>query len=78
VSSIARWCQIIEGQDGCQPERTLTESNGPFVKISERTTIPADIQMVEITLARIWSKLICGAEYRGRGLSTIDETTENA
>jgi TatD DNase family protein len=36
------------------PERTLTESDGPFVKISERTIIPADIQMVEITLARIW------------------------
>jgi TatD DNase family protein len=36
------------------PERILTESDGPFIKIGSRTIVPADIQLVENTLAEVW------------------------
>jgi TatD DNase family protein len=35
-------------------ERTLTESDGPFIKVGSRTIVPADIQLVEDGLAQIW------------------------
>jgi TatD DNase family protein len=35
--------------------RALTESDGPFVNISDRTIVPSDIQLVENTLAQIWA-----------------------
>jgi TatD DNase family protein len=35
-------------------ERMLTESDGPFVNVGDRTMIPADIKLVEDGLARIW------------------------
>jgi TatD DNase family protein len=36
------------------PERTLTESDGPFIKVGARTIVPADIQLVEDALAEVW------------------------
>lgn len=35
-------------------ERTLTESDGPFVKVGARTVVPADVQLVENALADLW------------------------
>lgn len=35
-------------------ERTLTESDGPFINIGSRTIEPTDIRLVEETLARLW------------------------
>ncbi len=35
-------------------ERTLTESDGPFVTVATKTVVPADIQLVEQGLAKIW------------------------
>jgi TatD DNase family protein len=37
-------------------ERMLTESDGPFIKVRNRTIIPADIQLVEDGLASIWGR----------------------
>jgi len=34
--------------------RALTESDGPFVNINDRTIVPSDIQLVENGLAQIW------------------------
>lgn len=34
--------------------RALTESDGPFVNISDRTIVPGDVQVVETTLAQMW------------------------
>jgi TatD DNase family protein len=34
--------------------RTLTESDGPFVKVGTKTVVPADIQLVEEGLAKLW------------------------
>ncbi|MGA3294681.1 MAG: Qat anti-phage system TatD family nuclease QatD [Candidatus Acidiferrales bacterium] len=36
------------------PDRTLTESDGPFIKVGARTIVPADIQLVEDALAEVW------------------------
>jgi TatD DNase family protein len=36
------------------PEQTLTESDGPFIRIAKRPIVPADIQIVEDALAEIW------------------------
>jgi TatD DNase family protein len=36
------------------PERTLTESDGPFIRVGRRTIVPADIRLVENGLAQIW------------------------
>jgi TatD DNase family protein len=36
------------------PDRTLTESDGPFIRIGARTIVPADIQLVEDALAEVW------------------------
>jgi TatD DNase family protein len=35
-------------------EGTLTESDGSFVKVGTKTVVPADIQLVEEGLAKIW------------------------
>jgi TatD DNase family protein len=35
-------------------ERTLTESDGPFITVGTKTIVPADIQLVEEGLAKIW------------------------
>jgi len=35
-------------------ERTLTESDGPFIKVGARTIAPGDVQLVEDALAGIW------------------------
>jgi TatD DNase family protein len=35
-------------------ERTLTESDGPFVTVGTKTVVPADIHLVEEGLAKIW------------------------
>jgi TatD DNase family protein len=36
------------------PDRALTESDGPFVKIGQRNAVPSDVALVEIALAKIW------------------------
>jgi TatD DNase family protein len=35
-------------------ERTLTESDGPFIRVGARMIVPADSQLVENALAKIW------------------------
>jgi TatD DNase family protein len=35
-------------------ERTLTESDGPFITLGTKLIVPADIQLVEEALAKIW------------------------
>lgn len=36
------------------PERLLSESDGPFVKVGARSVVPSDVQQVEHALAAIW------------------------
>ena len=36
------------------PERVLTESDGPFVKIGTRDAVPSDVELAERALAEIW------------------------
>lgn len=36
------------------PEKTLTESDGPFIRVGSRTIVPADIRLAEDALAEIW------------------------
>lgn len=38
------------------PNRVLTETDGPFVKIGSRSAIPQDVHKVEIYLAKLWRK----------------------
>jgi TatD DNase family protein len=36
------------------PERVLTESDGPFVKVGNRAALPSDVALVESHLAILW------------------------
>jgi TatD DNase family protein len=36
------------------PERILSESDGPFVRVGARAVVPSDVQQVEYALAMIW------------------------
>ena len=36
------------------PERVLTESDGPFVRIGSRIVVPSDVERVEEALAELW------------------------
>lgn len=36
------------------PERVLTETDGPFVKVGNRTAVPSDVRVVEEYLAGVW------------------------
>ena len=36
------------------PDRALTESDGPFVKVGKRSAVPADVALVEVALGEIW------------------------
>jgi TatD DNase family protein len=36
-------------------ERVLTESDGPFINIGDRTIVPKDVKVVEDALAEMWS-----------------------
>jgi TatD DNase family protein len=38
------------------PEKVLSESDGPFINVRGRTVIPADIQLVEDGLAKVWGR----------------------
>lgn len=40
--------------DRLPPERVLTESDGPFVKVGGRPAVPADVAMAERHLASVW------------------------
>ncbi|MGE0684834.1 MAG: TatD family hydrolase [Candidatus Binatia bacterium] len=42
--------------DAIPPDRVLTESDGPFVKIGNRSALPADVALVEQHLAVIWRR----------------------
>ncbi len=42
-------------------ERILTESDGPFIKVGTKTVVPANIQLVEEGLAKIWGVDSSGA-----------------
>lgn len=37
------------------PDRVLTETDGPFVKIGNRAAVPSDVSVVENHLASLWS-----------------------
>jgi TatD DNase family protein len=37
------------------PERILTETDGPFIKINGRTSQPTDVKLVEFGLAEVWA-----------------------
>ena len=37
------------------PERVLSESDGPFVRICNRAAVPSDVSLVEDHLADVWS-----------------------
>lgn len=39
---------------GLPPERVLTESDGPFVRVRGRAAIPSDVSLVEEQLASLW------------------------
>lgn len=41
--------------DSLPPDRVLTESDGPFVQIGNRTVLPSDVAVVEEYLAGRWS-----------------------
>lgn len=43
-------------------DRTLTESDGPFVSIGSRPAVPADVQLVERKLAEMWK--VAAADVR--------------
>jgi len=36
------------------PERVLTESDGPFVRVGNRQIVPADVRIVEKALSDVW------------------------
>ena len=38
------------------PDRILTESDGPFVKVGNRCVLPSDVKLVEEFLATVWQK----------------------
>jgi len=40
--------------DALPPDRVLTESDGPFVKIGNRPVLPSDVEVVEEYLAGLW------------------------
>lgn len=42
--------------DVIPPDRVLTESDGPFVKVGNRSALPADVALVEQHLATVWQK----------------------
>jgi TatD DNase family protein len=42
--------------DAIPPDRVLTESDGPFVKVGNRSALPADVALVEQHLATVWQK----------------------
>jgi TatD DNase family protein len=50
--------------DRIPPGRTLTETDGPFVKIGGRVVEPSDVQRVERYLASSWS--ISGVDVRAK------------
>lgn len=37
------------------PERVLTETDGPFVKVGSRVAVPGDVRVVEEYLAKVWN-----------------------
>jgi TatD DNase family protein len=47
----AKGQKIIEA---LPPDRVLTESDGPFIKIGKRPVFPWDVSMVEDYLASLW------------------------
>lgn len=40
--------------DAIPPGRVLTESDGPFVKVGDRSALPSDVVLVEQYLADVW------------------------
>jgi len=46
------------------PERVLTETDGPFVKIGKRSAIPQDVAIVENYLCTAWSTSISEVKKR--------------
>lgn len=36
------------------PDRVLTESDGPFIKVGTRQIVPADVRIVEESLSEVW------------------------
>ena len=59
---------------GLPPERVLTESDGPFVRVDGRVAIPADVALVEDYLSKLWkvSKRQVGAQIRENFLRLIE------
>lgn len=48
------------------PNRVLTETDGPFVKVGKRPALPSDVAIVEDQLATIWQMEISETRTRIR------------
>lgn len=53
--------------DTLPPDRVLSESDGPFVRVNQRPAIPADVGIAEEYLARVWQVKCHEASAKIRG-----------